>query len=99
MKKNTNGVLTMNKIVIISLLVLLMSFSGNVLAHCGDAEAHAAASHEHIEKDNANEGDEKKEKKSYKNNINNIIKIYNYLIYHHFKYIKKNIKKSIKKIK
>jgi len=70
-KKNTNGVLTMNKIVIISLLVLLMSFSGNVLAHCGDAEAHAAASHEHIEKDNANEGDEKKEKKSYKNNMTN----------------------------
>ena len=52
-------------------LVLLMSFSGNVVAHCGDAEAHAAASHEHIEKDNANEGDEKKEKKSYKNNMTN----------------------------
>lgn len=61
----------MNKIVIISLLVLLMSFSGNVLAHCGDAEAHAAASQEHIEKDNANKGDEKKENKSYKNNMTN----------------------------
>ena len=53
----------MSKIIALSLLVLLMSFSGNVVAHCGDAEAHAAASHEHIEKDNANEGDEKKEKK------------------------------------
>ena len=32
-------IFSMNKIVIISLLVLLMSFSGNVLAHlCGDAE-------------------------------------------------------------
>ena len=50
-----------------------MSFSGNVLAHCGDAEAHAVSSQEHIEKDSANElsqnGDEKKEKKSYKNNM------------------------------
>ena len=41
-----------------------MSFSGNVVAHCGDAEAHAASSQEHIEKDNTNEGNEKKEKKS-----------------------------------
>ncbi len=61
----------MNKIITLSLLVLLMSFSGNVIAHCGDAEAHAAASQEHIEKDNANNGDEKKEKKSYKNNMTN----------------------------
>lgn len=53
----------MHKIITISLLVLLMSFSGNVLAHCGDAEAHAAASNEHIENDKSNEGDEKKEKK------------------------------------
>ena len=60
----------MNKIFTLSLLVLLMSFSGNVLAHCGDAEAHAAASQEHTEKDNANKGDEKKEKKS-KNNMTN----------------------------
>ena len=60
----------MNKIVTLSLLVLLMSFSGNVVAHCGDAEAHAASSQEHIEKDSANEGDEKKVKKS-KNNITN----------------------------
>jgi Na+-transporting methylmalonyl-CoA/oxaloacetate decarboxylase gamma subunit len=52
----------MNKIVTLSLLVLLMSFSGNVVAHCGDAEAHAASSQEHIEKDNTNEGNEKKEK-------------------------------------
>ena len=50
----------MNKIVTFSLLVLLMSFSGNVLAHCGDAEAHAASPEEHIEKDRANEGDKKK---------------------------------------
>ena len=62
-KKIINGVLTMHKIITISLLVLFMSFSGNVLAHCGDAEAHAAASHEHIENDKSNEGDEKKEKK------------------------------------
>tara|TARA_B110000091_G_C13738319_1_gene442175 strand:+ start:282 stop:434 length:153 start_codon:yes stop_codon:yes gene_type:complete len=48
-----------------------MSFSGNVLAHCGDAEAHAAASQEHTEKDSSNESDEKKEKKSYKNNMTN----------------------------
>ena len=61
----------MNKIVTLSLLVLLMSFSGNVLAHCGDAEAHAVSSQEHIEKDSANESDEKKEKKSYKNNMTN----------------------------
>jgi len=61
----------MNKIVTFSLLVLLMSFSGNVLAHCGNAEAHAAASQEHTDKDSANEGDEKKEKKSYKNNMTN----------------------------
>ena len=59
----------MSKIIALSLLVLLMSFSGNVVALY--AEAHAAASHEHIEKDNANEGDEKKEKKSYKNNMTN----------------------------
>ena len=61
----------MNKIVTLSLLVLLMSFSGNAIAHCGDAEAHAAVSQEHIEKDNANKGDEKKENKSYKNNMTN----------------------------
>ena len=61
----------MNKVVTLSLLVLLMSFSGNALAHCGDAEAHAASSQEHIEKDNANNDDEKKEKKSYKNNMTN----------------------------
>ena len=61
----------MNKIVTLSLLVLLMSFSGNALAHCGDAEAHAAASQEHIEKDNANKRDEKKDNKSYKNNMTN----------------------------
>ena len=61
----------MNKIVTLSLLVLLMSFSGNVVAHCGNAEAHAASSQEHIEKDKANEGDEKREKKSYKNNMTN----------------------------
>jgi len=61
----------MNKIVTLSLLIFLMSFSENVMAHCGDAEAHAASSHEHIEKDSANEGDEKKEKKSYKNNMTN----------------------------
>ncbi len=61
----------MNKIVTLSLLVLLMSFSGNAVAHCGDAEAHAAASQEHIEKDNENKGDEKKENKSYKNNMTN----------------------------
>jgi hypothetical protein len=61
----------MNKIVTLSLLVLLMSFSGNVVAHCGDAEAHAASSQGHIEKDKANEGDEKREKKSYKNNMTN----------------------------
>ena len=61
----------MNKIVTLSLLVLLMSFSGNTVAHCGDAEAHAAASQEHIEKDNANKSDEKKENKSYKNNMTN----------------------------
>tara|TARA_B100000497_G_C7399280_1_gene253221 strand:- start:342 stop:533 length:192 start_codon:yes stop_codon:yes gene_type:complete len=61
----------MNKVVTLSLLVLLMSFSGNAVAHCGDAEAHAAASQEHIEKDNANKGDEKKENKSYKNNMTN----------------------------
>ena len=61
----------MNKIVTLSLLVLLMSFSGNALAHCGDAEAHAVASQEHIEKDNANKRDEKKDNKSYKNNMTN----------------------------
>ena len=61
----------MNKIVALSLLVLLMSFSGNVIAHCGDTEAHAASSQEHIEKDSANKGDEKKDKKSYKNNMTN----------------------------
>jgi hypothetical protein len=62
--------LIMNKIVTISFLVLLMSFSGNVLAHCGNAEAHAVSSQDHIEKDSANEGDEKKVKKS-KNNMTN----------------------------
>jgi Na+-transporting methylmalonyl-CoA/oxaloacetate decarboxylase gamma subunit len=56
----------MNKIVTLSLLVLLMSFSGNVVAHCGDAEAHAASSQEHIEKDNTNEGNEKKRKNHIK---------------------------------
>jgi hypothetical protein len=60
----------MNKIVTLSLLVLLMSFSGNVLAHCGNAEAHAVSSQEHIEKDSANAVDENKEKKS-KNNMTN----------------------------
>lgn len=57
----------MHKIITISLLVLLMSFSGNVLAHCGDAEAHAAASHEHIENDKSNEGDKKKRKNNKTN--------------------------------
>ena len=43
----------MKKYFILSLFVLLLSFSGKVYAHCGDAEAHAAASQEHIDKDNA----------------------------------------------
>ena len=41
----------MKKIITLSLLVLILSFSGNAMAHCGDAEAHAAASQDHIEKD------------------------------------------------
>ncbi|MDC0474801.1 hypothetical protein OAN34_03905 [Hyphomicrobiales bacterium] len=60
----------MNKIVTLSLLALLMTFSGNVLAHCGNAEAHAVSSKEHTEKDSLDEGDEKKVKKS-KNNMTN----------------------------
>lgn len=67
----TNGVLTMKKIVTLSLLVLILSFSGKAIAHCGDAEAHAAASEEHMEKDSTVKDDDKKENKAYKNNMTN----------------------------
>ena len=60
----------MKKIITLSLLVLILSFSGKTMAHCGDAEAHAAATQEHIEKDSANKDDEKKNK-AYKNNMTN----------------------------
>lgn len=65
------GVRTMKKYFILSLFVLLLSFTGKVYAHCGDAEAHAAASQEHIDKDNAIDDDTKKENKAYKNNMTN----------------------------
>ena len=65
----------MKKIITLSLLVLILSFSGNAMAHCGDAEAHAAASQDHIEKDSANKDDEKKNK-AYKNNMTNSCLLY-----------------------
>ena len=60
----------MKKIITLSLLVLILSFSGNAMAHCGDAEAHAAASQEHMEKDSTVKDDDKKENKAYKNKLN-----------------------------
>ena len=61
----------MKKYFILSLFVLLLSLSGKVYAHCGDAEAHAVVSQEHIDKDNAINDDTKKENKAYKNNMTN----------------------------
>ena len=61
----------MKKIITLSLLVLILSFSGKTMAHCGDAEAHAAASEEHMEKDSTVKDDDKKENKAYKNNMTN----------------------------
>tara|TARA_B100000925_G_scaffold277853_1_gene246179 strand:- start:111 stop:299 length:189 start_codon:yes stop_codon:yes gene_type:complete len=60
----------MKKYIVLGLLSFLI-FSNQVFAHCGDAEAHAAASKEHIEMDNKEHNDTEKKSDSYKNNMSN----------------------------
>jgi len=52
----------MTKLLSIFALTLLLSFSGNLLAHCGNAEAHAKASQSESH-DEGIEGDKKEKDK------------------------------------
>ena len=52
----------MTKILSIFAVTLLLTFSGNLFAHCGDAEAHAKASQSQSH-DESNEGDKKEKDK------------------------------------
>tara|TARA_Y100000768_G_scaffold370851_1_gene337016 strand:+ start:428 stop:619 length:192 start_codon:yes stop_codon:yes gene_type:complete len=61
----------MKKNFLFGLFLSVLLFSNQVFAHCGDAEAHAAASKEHIEEDNNEHKDNEKESNAYKNNMSN----------------------------
>ena len=61
----------MNKYILFGLLLSVLLFTNQVSAHCGDAEAHAAASKEHIEKDNKEHNNNEKAGNNNKNNISN----------------------------
>tara|TARA_B100000575_G_scaffold235165_1_gene196840 strand:+ start:232 stop:423 length:192 start_codon:yes stop_codon:yes gene_type:complete len=61
----------MKKYILFGLLLSVLLFSNQVFAHCGDAEAHAAASKEHIEKGNKEHNDNEKESNAYKNKMSN----------------------------
>ena len=61
----------MKKYILFGLLLSVLLFSNQVFAHCGDAEAHAAASKEHIEEDFKEHNDNEKDSNTYKNNMSN----------------------------
>lgn len=52
----------MKKLLSIFILTLIMSFSTNIYAHCGNAEAHAKASEGQSHDDKSDEEKEKKDK-------------------------------------
>ena len=52
----------MKNIIAVFVLTLLLTMSGNVLAHCGDAEAHAKASDHQSHDDSKDKKEKDKDK-------------------------------------
>ena len=52
----------MKNIITVFVLTLLLTMSGNVLAHCGDAEAHAKASDHQTHDDSKDKKEKDKDK-------------------------------------
>ena len=52
----------MKNIITVFVLTLLLTMSGNVLAHCGDAEAHAKASDHQTNDDSKDKKEKDKDK-------------------------------------
>ena len=52
----------MKNIITVFVLTLLLTMSGNVLAHCGDAEAHAKASGHQTHDDSKDKKEKDKDK-------------------------------------